>query len=81
MDMNAKLPIRTPGLALAQVTGPQVCPTCQGEEWLVIQRGAFSLDVPCPGCCCRVCGKPGAGPECGRCFDEENARAERREDR
>jgi hypothetical protein len=54
---------------------------CRGDEWVTYRREALLVEIPCPGCCCRVCGKPGAAPECGRCFDTENALADRREDR
>jgi hypothetical protein len=58
---------------------------CEGDEWLWWTRrdehGITEWHVPCIGCCCQICGKPGAGPECGDCFTAEDAAAVRREDR
>jgi hypothetical protein len=59
------------------VPPPQVCQTCGGETLLAVGR----FEVPCPACMCQICGKPGAYPECGPCFDVEDAAAVRRADR
>lgn len=65
----------------AQVSPPTTCHGCDGEGYLFVARGSVEFEVPCIICCCQICGKAGAGPECGAHFDEEDARAVRREDR
>lgn len=49
-----------------------LCPLCDGDGWY---EGRW-----CPECRCEICGRFCTGPECDRCWVEEDQRARRRED-
>lgn len=61
------------------VPEPTRCGTCGGDE--LISIGGPDT-VPCPECCCQICGKPTTmPPECLDCAADEESKAKRREDR
>lgn len=61
---------------------PTVCPSCEGEEFIEFEWESRTFTLPCPECCCLICGKPGQRrSECDRCFTAEDALAVRRADR
>lgn len=62
-----------------------VCDLCDGEGTLLVLdlgRRTTTGELPCPGCCCAVCGKPtDTPPVCAHCDAVEDAAAQRRSDR
>lgn len=70
------------------MTTPEVivCDLCDGDgTLLVLDLGpsrSTSTSLPCPGCCCTICGKPtDTPPVCAHCDAVEDAAAQRRADR
>lgn len=58
-----------------------VCPTCLGDTTVAVERHGVEVEVPCPGCCCGICGATtDTPPECLACFCREDASAKRRAD-
>ena len=69
------------------VPEPSVCATCDGERVVAEDclkpecRSCPTATLPCPDCCCEVCGKPtDTPPECRDCAVAEETAAKRRAD-
>lgn len=64
------------------VAPPTACGTCLGETTVVVEQRGTEVEVPCPGCCCVICGQTTTTPpECLDCFCREDVSAVRRADR